>query len=399
VEARFWDANLRPGPDTIHFSEYLTKRADRFGGLSPQSFIAPIVSPDGKTLATVWSLSSAGNGWKKAQAVILHDLSSGSLGKPLLHLKWDWDDASITPKHFQPVHVIFAPGGKRLALGGGGDFALANFQLWRLEPGAGGLKATFERALAATQRDSRGPPLGVFSPDGTKFAYARRETDNSGPERLHILDVATGKEAVLPADHTVWFPHAAGLEWQGSCHGIVFSADGKRIFSRQDRSGIIAWDAATGQVLAVLKTPVPLTYGWQPLALSHDGRLLAACQEDHSIFLWDVSELALRAVRAELKRRAAQQGKKPTEPAARPRAVLRGHGGNVTAVAFHPDGKTLASASVDGTIKFWDVVTGEVRLSMDAQPTAAFVFTPDGNTLISTDIHGTVKLWRAAAAR
>jgi WD40 repeat protein len=331
--------------------------------------------------------------------VILHDLSSGSLGKPLLHLKWDWGDASITPKHFQPVHVIFAPGGKRLALSSGGDFAPAYFQLWRLEPGAGGLKATFERALAAPQRDSRNLPPGVFSPDGTKFAYARRESANSGPERLHVLDVATGKEAVLPADTKAWFPHTAGLEWQGSCHGIVFSADGKRIFSRQDWSSIIAWDVATGQMLAVLESPVLMHFGWQPLALSHDGRLLATSQEDHSIFLWDVSEPALCEVRAELKRRAEQQGKKPAEPAVRPRAVLRGHGNNVTAVAFHPDGKTLASSSSDGTIKFWDVVTGEVRLSLDAHPTAAFVFTPDGNTLISTDIHGTVRLWRAAAAR
>src|SRR5262249_42725179 len=31
VGARFWDAHLRPGPDTIHSSEYLPKRADRLG--------------------------------------------------------------------------------------------------------------------------------------------------------------------------------------------------------------------------------------------------------------------------------------------------------------------------------------------------------------------------------
>jgi serine/threonine protein kinase/WD40 repeat protein len=402
VEVRFWDANLRPGPDTIHSSEYLPKRAGRFGGLPPQSFIAPIVSPDGKTIATMWSWAQAGNGWKQSQAVLLHDFSSGSLGKQLLHLKWDWDDASNTPKHFRPVHLIFAPGGKRLAFSGGGALSpTEKIQLWRLEPDAGGIKATFERTLAAPQREGDRLPPGVFSPDGAKFAYPRRESDrnDSQAERLHILDVATGKEAVLPADPKAWFPHAAGLRWEGSCHGIVFSAEGKRIFTGQNRSRLIAWDAATGRVLAVLKSPVPLSHGWQPLALSHDGRLLATCQEDHSIFLWDVSEPALRAVRAELKRRAEQQGKNPAEPACRPRAVLRGHGGNVTAVAFHPDGKTLASASVDGTIKFWDVVTGEVRLSMDAHPATALVFTQDGNTLISTDIRGTVKLWRGPAAR
>jgi serine/threonine protein kinase/WD40 repeat protein len=400
VEARFWDANLRPGPDTLNFADNPLKRADHFGSVFPHTFVAPDVSPDGKTLATVWYWSPTGV--NESGALILHDLSSGALGKQLLHLKWDWDDAAITPKHFQPGRVSFAPGGKWLALSGARGFSPQYIQLWRLEPGAGGLRATFERALAAPQRDSNGPPPGVFSPDGTKLAYPRRESDRKdylGPDRLHILDVATGKEAVLPADPKAWFPLSAGLQWLGSCHGIVFSSDGKRIFSGQSQSRIIAWDAAAGRVLAFLESPVRLNHGWQPLALSHDDRLLATCHEDHSILLWDVSEPALGEVRAELKRRAGQEGKKPTEPASRPRAVLRGHGGNVTAVAFHPDGKTLASASADGTIKFWDVVTGELRLSLDGHPAAAFVFTPDGHTLISADIRGTVKLWRAAAAR
>ena len=34
---------------------------------------------------------------------------------------------------------------------------------------------------------------------------------------------------------------------------------------------------------------------------------------------------------------------------------LRGHGGSVRSVSFSPDGKTLASGSLDNTIIFWDV--------------------------------------------
>ena len=91
----------------------------------------------------------------------------------------------------------------------------------------------------------------------------------------------------------------------------------------------------------------------------------------------------------------------PAEAAAKPLAVMRGHSGMIAAVAFHPDGKTLASAGYDQTIKLWDVVTGELRLTL-AGHTAniiALAFSPDGDTLISADDIGAVKLWRAAATK
>lgn len=417
-EARIWDVGVRPGPDEVNLA-----------GNPPQvvearQLVGVSVAPRSDLLATLWLRPGIG---PYPDMLVLHDLGTGSVGKPLMHLKWDGKDpANNKPQHFAPERAHISPDGKWLAVGGQGthpETPTRNqfLQLWLLARGPKGTQATLQRTIFTPPHVFPSPTPVAFSPDGTTLAYAdcawkwshdpKTGGSQSGSERVHLHDLASGKVTPLPADPRAWFAAAPGLlcfsnsfvlgdHWDGSCHGIVFSSDGKRMFTVQNQhvpwgTHIIAWDVATGDTLSVLETNNRLTVG-APLALSADDRTLASCTDDQSILLWDVSEPALREVHENLKSRAQDKGKKSTEPAGKPRLTLRGHAAAVSALAFHPDGKSLASSSNDGTIKIWDLATGELRLSLQAHTATALNFTRDG-TLISADQGGTVRLWRAVA--
>jgi WD40 repeat protein/serine/threonine protein kinase len=74
---------------------------------------------------------------------------------------------------------------------------------------------------------------------------------------------------------------------------------------------------------------------------------------------------------------------------------LSGHAGPVTAVAFSPDDRLLASGSSDSKISLWDHVAGKtwITLSGHSGRVTALAFSPDGKQLLSASTDQTVKLW------
>ena len=70
-------------------------------------------------------------------------------------------------------------------------------------------------------------------------------------------------------------------------------------------------------------------------------------------------------------------------------------------MAYSPDGRRIASAGCDRTVKVWDAGTGEEILTFKGHPdwVLGVAFSPDGRRIASASNDRTVKLWDAGTGQ
>ena len=193
--------------------------------------------------------------------------------------------------------------------------------------------------------------------------------------------------------------------------------------SEQKHSTLHLWNVATRQIVAEF----PLDNPCCGLAFSQDGQTLATATDAGRITLWRVSDGA----RLTNYRTADLDGLVTATPfaatadlgfaayAAAPRPdgirVIDLRNGEelwktapaskefITALAFSPDGKTLASAAgfAESDIKLWDTATGKQigQLEGHRSYVSSIVFWPDGKRLASSSGDQTVRIWDLAGQK